>query len=153
MEPKIHKPPTDERLLGFARRMRSEPTDAENKLWWLLRSRKLGGFKFRRQVPLGNYILDFYCHEARLVVEADGGQHDDPTGQSYDARRTVYLQSQGIRVLRFWDNEVLTQTEAVREMIYRELTQEVPGRIVATSASPHPNPLPEGEGVNPASSH
>jgi type I restriction enzyme M protein len=126
--------------------MRSDSTDAEIKLWWLLRNRKLGGFKFRRQVPLGNYILDFYCHEAMLVVEADGGQHDDPAHHSYDVRRTEYLRTQGISVLRFWDNDILRSTQAVKEEIYRVLTQWEARQMEISPASPHPDPLPGGEG-------
>lgn len=149
MEPAAHKPPTDERLLGFARRMRSDSTDAEIKLWWLLRNRKLGGFKFRRQVPIGNYILDFYCHEGGLVIEADGGQHDDPAHQAYDVRRTEYLRTQGISVLRFWDNDILRSTQAVKEEIYRVLTQREARQVEIPPASPHPDPLPGGEGEIP----
>jgi type I restriction enzyme M protein len=118
--------------------MRHDSTDAEAKLWWMLRNRKLGGFKFRRQVPIGNYILDFYSHEGRLTIEADGGQHDDPAHHEYDTRRTEYLQREGIRILRFWDNDILRNTQAIKEEIYRVLT--------APPVSPHPNPLPGGEG-------
>ena len=126
--------------------MRSDSTDAESKLWWLLRNRKLGGFKFRRQVPLGNYILDFYCPEAKLAVEADGGQHDEPINQNYDERRATFLQSLGIRMVRFWDNDILKHAIAVREQIYRELMRENIDQTNFPPASPHPNPLPEGEG-------
>ena len=122
-EPRRRKPPIPAHLLEFARRMRAEPTDTETKLWWLLRNRRLAGFKFRRQVPVGSYILDFYCHEARLAVEADGGQHSEPGQAAYDARRTEYLKKLGIRVLRFWDNDVLKHTDSVLEAIYRELTE------------------------------
>ena len=153
MEAGSHKPPTDERLLGFARQMRTDSTDAEIKLWWLLRNRKLAGFKFRRQVPLGNYILDFYCHEAGLVVEADGGQHDDPSYQTYDLRRTEYLRTQGISVLRFWDNDILRNTQAVKEEIYRVLTQQEVRPVEIPPVPPHPNPLPEGEGAMQARAH
>jgi very-short-patch-repair endonuclease len=85
---KMCKPPTPERQLEHARKMRHEQTDAEKRLWWILRDRRLGEFKFRRQVPVGPYILDFYCHEGKLAVEADGGQHSEPQTASYDARRT-----------------------------------------------------------------
>jgi very-short-patch-repair endonuclease len=126
--------------------MRNDSTDAEIKLWWLLRNRKLAGFKFRRQVPIGNYVLDFYCHEAALIVEADGGQHDHPAHQTYDLRRTEYLRMQGISVLRFWDNDILSSTQSVKEEIYRVLPQREGRQAEIPPASPHPNPLPGGEG-------
>ena len=92
---------------------------------------------------MGNYILDFYCHEAKLVVEADGGQHSDRQQAARDATRTAYLNSLGIRVVRFWDNDVLKHTDAVAEKNYRQLTAAGHHR---KGQDPHPNPLPEGEG-------
>ena len=147
-ERRPHKPRTPEHLLEFARRMRSDPPDAEKRLWRMLRNRRLGGFKFRRQAPLGSYILDFYCHEAKLVVEADGGQHSDPKQAAKDAKRTAYLKSLGIRVLRFWDNDILKHTDAVAEQIYRAVSEPARGIRQGESVAdcPHPNPLPEGEG-------
>jgi very-short-patch-repair endonuclease len=97
------------------------PTDAEAKLWHLLRDRRMAGFKFRRQHPLGRYILDFYCHEALLVVELDGGQHTEAKQMAYDERRTGFLASQGVRVLRFGDHDMLKWPEAVAEQVYRAL--------------------------------
>jgi len=94
-------------------------TDAEAMLWKFLRSRRIGGAKFRRQYPLGRYILDFYCVEQQLCVELDGGQHG--TAVAYDERRDAWLNAQGVRVLRFWNNQMLTETEVVVEAIYREL--------------------------------
>src|SRR4051812_7973873 len=91
----------DRRLLGFARQLRRDTTDAERKLWWILHSRKLAGFKFRRQVPMAGYIVDFYCVSIRLAVELDGGQHAEPEAVKYDDRRTAALQREGVRVLRF----------------------------------------------------
>ena len=93
----------DQKLIGYARQMRHEPTLAERALWRLLRSRNLRGLKFRRQVPLGPYIADFACVEARLIVEADGGQHGGPRDEARDA----WLQAQGFRVIRLWNSEVL----------------------------------------------
>jgi very-short-patch-repair endonuclease len=142
LEKPSRKPPTPDHLLEFARTMRTFSTDDEKRLWWALRNRRLGGFKFRRQVPIGNYIVDFYCKEQKLAVEADGGQHSEPSHAAYDARRTAYLKAQGIRVIRFWDHHVLKDTEVVRQMIYRALTE---GN--STDIRPHPSPLPEGEGV------
>jgi very-short-patch-repair endonuclease len=87
-----------------ARLLRREDTAAEARLWSALRDRRLGGFKWRRQVPRGRYIVDFYCAEAKLVVELDGGQHADQV--EYDARRTAYLEGDGLRVLRFWNHQI-----------------------------------------------
>ena len=110
-----------EHLREFARSLRLQQTDAESLLWLLLRNRRLG-FKFRRQHPVGKYILDFYSHEAHLAVELDGGQHNAADVILKDERRSGDLRSKGIEVLRFWDHEVLTSTEAVLEKIYQELT-------------------------------
>jgi adenine-specific DNA-methyltransferase len=127
------------RLLGFARQMRSEQTDAERKMWLLLRDRKLSGFKFRRQHPIGGYIVDFICIRAKLVVELDGGQHTDPEQLKYDARRTQRLSDLGIRVLRFDDREVFLNESGVLEAIYAALIERVP--------SPQPSPGVPGEGA------
>ncbi len=96
-------------------------TDAERRLWWTLRSRQLQDHKFRRQHPVGNYILDFACVEHRLVVEADGGQHAD---NSYDERRTIWLESKGWRVLRFWNNDILTNRDGVAQAIFLALSED-----------------------------
>jgi len=93
-------------------------TDAERKLWLALRDRRLAGFKFRRQVPVGPFIVDFLCYHARLVIEVDGGQHAESTR---DARRDQWLAANDFRVLRFWNNDVLTQTEVVLETVYEAL--------------------------------
>ena len=113
--------------LSNARQLRRQQTDAEQKLWSAIRNRQLAGLKFRRQVPIGAYIVDFYCHECRLVLELDGSQH--LAQLEYDDIRTCFLQAQGIRVLRFWNNEILSNIEGVLQQIY---TEEFP--------------LPEGEG-------
>ncbi len=97
-----------------ARTLRRNMTDAERKLWWLFRSRVLGDYKFRRQHPVGRYVTDFACVEAALIVEVDGGQHCE---NANDGKRTAWLESCGWRVLRFWNNEVLQQTEAVLETL------------------------------------
>jgi very-short-patch-repair endonuclease len=101
-----------------ARRLRVTMTDAERRLWWVLRSRQLDGFKFRRQHPFGPYILDFACIVHRVAIEADGGQHVDNAG---DDRRTEWLAARGWHVLRFWNNDILTNAEGVLETILREL--------------------------------
>jgi very-short-patch-repair endonuclease len=90
--------------------MRGEPTDAEAKLWHEIRDRRLDRIKFRRQVPIGSYIVDFVCLEARLVVELDGGQHSE---SSYDEMRDAELKARGFRVIRFWNDEILKDIVAV----------------------------------------
>ena len=95
----------------YARQLRTHPTDAERRLWGRLRRRQFAGHKFRRQQPLGPYIVDFVCFDQKLVIEVDGGQH--VLQVAYDTTRTAWLESEGFRVLRFWDNQVLTETEAV----------------------------------------
>ncbi len=97
--------------IGNARRLRREWTRAEAQLWLSLRNRKLGGFKFRRQVPIDRYFADFACLEAKIVVELDGGQHAERT--EYDAARTAVLEHCGFLVLRFWNHHVLTEPEGV----------------------------------------
>ena len=94
--------------------MRAAPTDAERRLWQLLRGHRLGGLKFRRQVPLDGIILDFVCFEARLVVEVDGGQHADSAADALRDRRLAGL---GFRVLRFWNNDVLQNPAGVATAI------------------------------------
>ena len=104
-----------------ARALRRNPTDAERHLWRHLRNRHLAGYKFRRQHPVGPYIVDFICPEACLVVELDGGQHQGQ--QHYDAARTAFLENRGLRVLRFWNDQVFSETEAVLEEIVRRLRE------------------------------
>jgi very-short-patch-repair endonuclease len=103
----------------FARKLRKEQTDAERRLWWQLRNRQLEGWKFRRQCPIGDYIADFVCIDARLIVELDGGQHSEQ--RQYDENRTRDLEKAGFVVLRFWNNDVLTNSEGVIEEILRML--------------------------------
>jgi len=123
----------------FARTLRHNQTDTERELWHLLRRRELAGYKFRRQVPLGPYIADFVCLSARLIVELDGGQHREQI--TYDSERTKWLEAQHFRVLRFWNNQVFEERDAVLVTILSALTP------------PHPNPLPRGErGPNGATS-
>ncbi|MGQ9851679.1 MAG: endonuclease domain-containing protein [Aggregatilineaceae bacterium] len=117
------KKPLPRDLLEFARRLRKEQTDAERLMWSLLRDRLLAGFKFRRQHPVALYILDFYCHEASLAVELDGGQHNEPDERARDTKRSAFLEAQSIRVLRFWNNDVFQNTEGVLEAIFDALTQ------------------------------
>jgi methionine--tRNA ligase beta chain len=136
--------PVPAQLLAFARQLRREQTDAEALLWYLLRDRRLAGAKFRRQHPIKietqRYILDFFCHELKLAIEMDGSQHQERVQR--DEMRTAALRTLGISVLRFWNNDVLSNTEAVLESIWNAI-QEKTGS--ASSPSP-PTPLPTGEG-------
>ena len=117
-------------------------SDAEKKLWYHLRGRKMDGHRFRRQVPIGSYIADFACLSARLVIELDGGQHNEEANEALDDRRTAWLETQGYRVLRFWNSAVLTETDSVTETIFNALSHTQG----ADSTHPHPDPPPEGGG-------
>ena len=97
--------------------MRHEPTDAERVLWQQLRHLSIEGTHFRRQATIGPYFADFACHRTRLIIEVDGGQHNETQGDVRDAKRTVDLESRGYRVLRFWNNDVLGNVEGVMETI------------------------------------
>jgi very-short-patch-repair endonuclease len=119
-----------------ARAMRGAPTDSELRLWRLLRDRRLNGLKFRRQVPVGPYIVDFLCVEARLIVEADGSQHAE---SRRDNVRDAYLASHGWKMLRFWNAEILQHRENVLETILAHASKP--------SSGPSGHLLPEGEGV------
>nr|MBF0223079.1 endonuclease domain-containing protein [Desulfobulbaceae bacterium] len=93
-------------------------TDTEQLLWQCLRRSQLGGFKFRRQHPIGKFIVDFFCVSSKLAVELDGGQHGDYHIEAYDSKRTLWLNSKGIRVLRFWNNEILQNLPEVLAKIW-----------------------------------
>ena len=116
--------------------LRSHSTDAERRLWQRLRGGQVAGYKFRRQHPYENFVLDFVCLEKKLVVEVDGGQH---LASTKDAERDRLLESAGFRVLRFWNDQVLNETDAVVESIWNELAGD--------GTHPHPNPPLEGDGM------
>ena len=101
------------RLLRYAREMRRAPTVVERRLWTLLRDRRLAGLKFRRQVPLGDYIADFACFHPKLVVEADGSSHAGDDAEAYDAAQDFWMREQGFTVLRFRDGLILAEPETV----------------------------------------
>ena len=122
------------------RELRHDQTEAETFLWGQLRGRRFSGFKFRRQVPLGNYIADFVCLDRRIIVELDGGQHNGTDQKAYDARRDAWLRREGFVVLRFWNCDVFTEWEAMAEGIWNTLH----GRPSRRNPSP-PAPLPQGE--------
>jgi len=138
-------PSNDERqrareLRDRAREMRANPTPAERRLWSMLRDRRLPSFKFKRQHVIAPYIVDFACLERSLIIEADGGQHSE---SCCDMRRDAYLRSQGFRVLRFWNNDVLENASGVFEMICAALHTPHPP-TAAQWAPPSPR---RGEGL------
>jgi adenine-specific DNA-methyltransferase len=136
-----------EDLKRHARAMRRTATDAENLMWRLLRNRRLANAKFRRQHPIGEYIADFYCDEHGLVVELDGGQHAEQ--KTYDERRTAFLQSQGLTVLRFWNHQVLDETEAVLQVIWEHVARNdtlTPSPSPAYGRGENESPSPAGGG-------
>ena len=105
-----------------ARELRSNETEAEKKIWTLIRNRQLKGKKFRRQHAFSEYVLDFYCHECKLAVELDGGIHQRKENKEYDSTRTQVLNMYGINVLRFWNDEVMNDTTKVLEKIANHLS-------------------------------
>jgi adenine-specific DNA-methyltransferase len=109
-------------------------TEAERALWKHIRLRQMAGHKFRRQQTIGPYIADFVCFEKRLIIELDGGQHSQQI--AYDADRSAWLDSQGFRILRFWNNQVLEEIEAVKEEILK--------RLDVGADTPHPDLPPQG---------
>jgi very-short-patch-repair endonuclease len=127
------KPPMPSRSLEQARDLRGDATDAERKMWRHLRASQVEGMKFRRQHPIPPYVVDFYCERLTLAVELDDSQHEDAS----DAVRTRFLEARGLTVLRFWNNDVLTNTGAVVESIWNS----------ARNRTLTPTPLPTGEGL------
>ncbi|MPZ57204.1 MAG: DUF559 domain-containing protein [Rhizobiales bacterium] len=136
------------RTRSQARALRRSPTDAERKLWYLLRSLKPLGIHFRRQAPIGIYIADFAWHAGKLVVELDGSQHVEARA-AYDEKRTQWLTSQGYRVLRFWNNDVLKTPASVGEAI---LAAARDGAASPSHQDPTPHPSPQGGGEPAAAS-
>jgi very-short-patch-repair endonuclease len=113
--------PRDRRLKEYSRSLRKNMTNAEVLLWSKIRRKSLGGYQFYRQKIIGSYIVDFYCHKAKLVIEVDGGQHYSPEGKQKDMVRDNYMNRLGLRVLRFSDREILENLDVVMEMIWRSL--------------------------------
>ena len=135
-DPKV---PLDHLLRARARAMRHDAAPAEQLLWRLLRDRQLGGFKFRKQAPLGAFVADFYCHALRPIAELDGDTHSGL--EASDEVRTMLLKRGGYYVIRFYNTDVFDHLCEVLEAIYCECQR------LSTAAPPHPNPLPEGEGT------
>jgi very-short-patch-repair endonuclease len=140
----------DEVLIQRARQLRRDRSDAEKQLWYHLRGRQMDGHRFRRQVPIGSYIADFACLSARLVIEVDGGQHNEGTNETLDAQRTEWLKTKGYRVLRFGNSDLLTDIDSVTETVFNEL--QLPPDDLRVPSHPHPDPPPEGGGNHPSSS-
>ncbi len=116
----------------FAKHLRCHMTESENKLWRRLRAHRLNGEKFRRQQPIGTYVVDFVHFGARLIVEADGGQHNDTP---HDEKRDAWLRERGFKVMRFWNNEIMGNLDGVLVTV-----------MAAVTVSPlSPTPLPQGE--------
>ena len=105
-------------LLKFSRQLRSSSTDAEHLMWQLLRAKRFMNLKFRRQHVIQPYIVDFYCHEIGLVIELDGGQHGTDEAIEYDAERTKFLEALGLTVVRYWNHDVLGNTDVVLEDLW-----------------------------------
>ena len=123
-----------------ARRLRRASTKAERKLWSVLQRAQMSGFSFRRQHPIGDFVVDFYCTRLRLAVEVDDGQHNFERRQMSDERRTRWLQARGITVLRFWNNEVVENIDGVWDEVARAVAL-----LSSRSATPTPTlPLPGG---------
>ena len=127
-----------ERVRVRARALRQNSPDAERLMWQHLRDRRLDGYKFRRQHPVGPFFADFACVDATLIIELDGGQHFEPEVAAADARRSQVLAANGFHVLRFDNRQMLLETEAVLSAIREWLR----------SQHPHPDPLPAGEGTH-----
>ena len=111
----------DRRTVHVERRLRGQQTDAERKLWFAVRDRRLSGFKFVRQEAIGPFVVDFLCREKRLIIEVDGGQHSE---NARDVARDAFLARDGYRVMRFWNHEVLRNREGVLTLILEALLQE-----------------------------
>ena len=121
-----------------AKQLRTQMTDAERRLWYRLRAHRFQGYKFKRQAPIGPYIVDFICFDRGLIVEVDGGQHSE---SEIDNRGDHWLRTEGYHVLRFWNHDVLKQTTSVLEEISKALNETITP-LPARSAR---HPLPQGE--------
>ncbi len=136
-EGRSQKLPLPPELLAFARSLRQQPPDAEQRMWSLLRDRRFLSRKFRRQYLFPPYVLDFYCDELKLAVELDGGQHAGETASAMDELRSGYLRKKGIQVVRYWNHDVLRDPEGV--------LQDLMGQM-QLRAGPSPQPSPGGRG-------
>jgi very-short-patch-repair endonuclease len=137
-----HHRPAAKRIRSFAKKMRSEPTDAEAAMWHLLRDRRFALFKFRRQVPIQAFILDFVCFEKRFIIEIDGSQH---ASSERDMEREAFLKAEGFRIARYWNNDVLQRSSSVLEDILAKLVNCKNPSPVASLREAPPSPT-RGEG-------
>ena len=122
-----------------SRQLRKNMTPQERKLWYIIKNRQFNGYRFRRQFPLGQYIVDFICREKKIIIEIDGGQHNEIKNIQYDNERTEYLISEGYKVLRFWNNDIDKNIGGVYEKLKEAF--EIGGNITP----PQPSPAREGE--------
>jgi len=129
-------------LKGFSRNLRMNTTDAERMLWSSIRCKQLEGYQFYRQRPIGNYIVDFYCPRAKVIIEIDGGQHYEDVGKFKDGVRDRFLRGMGLRVLRFSDREILENLDGVVEKIWMELQDLNPSRPSFTKEGGRISPKP-----------
>lgn len=127
-----------------ARDLRKNSTEAEKLLWSKLRNHQFYNIKFRRQHPYPPYTIDFFCEDHKIAIELDGGQHNDPEHQTHDIKRTSFLQERGIKVIRFWNNDVLSNINGVLEDIKKYFPEQASNSSQVTSPSPLPSP--EGRG-------
>jgi len=127
----------------FARQLRKKSTNAEKRMWRLLRDHRFQDFKFRRQYQCGIYFLDFYCAVAKLAVELDGGGHGFPDQRARDETRNQFLSRQGIKVLRFWNHQLRGELEAVRFEIWHALMERTGRQENIAGCSPKPAPSPQ----------
>ena len=114
------------RIISRARALRKQETWAEKLMWRWLRDRRFSDYKFRRQHPLGGYVLDFFCEEAELNIELDGSQHGFPGQRKHDETRERFLQSRGIKTLRFWNSHLRRNAQSIRDTIFHELQSRAP---------------------------
>ncbi len=122
-----------------SRQLRKNMTPQERKLWYIIRNRQFYGYRFRRQFPIGQYIVDFICREKKIIIEIDGGQHNEIKNILYDNKRTEYLISEGYKVLRFWNNDIDKNIDGVYEKL-KEVFE------IGENITP-PKPSPSREGV------
>jgi very-short-patch-repair endonuclease len=139
---KTHKNKMKRQNVERCRNLRKNQTEAERKLWRILRNRQLAGVKFRRQFSVNRYILDFYSPEYRLGIEADGGQHYEDKGRKCDELRTRELSKLGVQILRFSDRDILKNVEGIYEIIQESIEKK-------KNSPPHLSPLPRGERKSP----
>ncbi|MCY4394493.1 MAG: endonuclease domain-containing protein [Rhodospirillaceae bacterium] len=145
-ESKVQRAKRTDFAKKLARRLRKQPTDAENRLWYFLHKKQLDGLRFKRQEPIGNYVADFVCPTLKLIVEVDGGQHGIEVEK--DEARTAWLESQGYTVIRFWNNEVMENIEGVLATVREEVAALKGNRTTppSTSLRSATSPSEEGEG-------